>query len=140
MLDRLRAEAQRVEDQEGSPNFFHRFGIIVSGGNEYVDLFSTFRASRRFLPLKSLVITNRSGEFLDLEINGQDFGQIPAGVIWEVTNEAIWNFRLTNNDATDTTAAEVRANIQTPPMGADEWARRAAAGARPGNLLRGVVG
>jgi len=139
MLDRLRAEAQRVQDQDGTPNFFHRFGVIVAGANEYVDLFTAFPASRRFLPLKSLTITNRSGEFLDLEINGQDFGQIPAFVIWEVKNEAIWNFRLTNNDAADTTATEVRANASTPPLGADEVARRMA-GARPGNLLRGVVG
>jgi len=136
MLERLRVKAQQVEDREGSPNFFHRFGIILAGGNEYVDMFTVFPASRRFLPLKSLTITNRAGEFLDLEINGQDFGQIPAGVIYTVTQEPVWTFRLINNDATATTAAEVRANISTPPMGADELARRTAAGARPGNLLR----
>jgi hypothetical protein len=136
MLDRLRAEALRVQEQEGTPNFLHRFSIIVAGANEYVDLFTTFPACRRFLPLMSLTITNRSGEFLDLEINGSDFGQIPAGVIYGLTQEPIWSIRLTNNDATDTTATEVRANFSTPPMGADDLARRVGSGAVPGNLLR----
>jgi hypothetical protein len=83
-----------------------------------------FPRSRRYEPLTSLLITNNSAADLDLEINGIEHSFIPAGVIWPIVDQAIWSFRLTNNDAVEAAAGAVRANVQTPPMGADEAVRR----------------
>ena len=77
----------------------------------------------KYAPLTTLTITNRSARFLDIEISGTDYGQIPASTIFSVTDTAIWSFRLTNNDALATLATEVRALVQKPPLGADELAR-----------------
>jgi len=120
---RLQAERDAVVLRSGSPNFFHTFGAIAATANEYVEMASTFPASRRYAPLMSLIITNRAGEFVDLEINGNNYAVIPAGVIFSVTDQAIWSFRLTNNDASAVAAGEITANISTPPLGADELAR-----------------
>jgi len=85
---------------------------------------TVFPASRRYEPLTSLVITNNSPADLDLEINGRDYALVPAGVIWPIVDQAIWSFRLTNNDAVTAAAGAVRANVFTPPLGADLAARR----------------
>ena len=102
--------------RDGSPNFLHTFGAIVAGANEYVVVESTFPAARKYAPLMSIVITNNSGENLDLEINGTAAAPIPAGVIWSQRDSPIWSFRITNNDSTNVASGEVAANIQTPPM------------------------
>jgi len=109
--------------RDGSPNYPHSFGALAAGADEYVEMASIFPDSRKYAPLKTLVLTNRSGEFLDLEINGLFFTQVPSGTVANVTDKAIWSFRITNNDVTATLAGEVRANVSTPPMGADELAR-----------------
>ena len=109
--------------QDGSPNFLHTFGAIAAGANEYVVVESTFPAARKYQPLMSIVITNNSGENLDLEINGKAAAPIPAGVIWAQSDSPIWSFRLTNNDATNVLTGEVAANIQTPPMSQSQFTR-----------------
>jgi len=124
------AERQRSVDLDGSPNFRHTFGAIAAGGNEYVELRTDFPGTRRYEPLKSLLITNNSAADLDLEINGIDFLLVPAGGIFNVSDQAIWSFRLTNNDAVAAAVGLVRANFSRPPLGADEAARRAATGGR----------
>ncbi len=96
-----------------------------------MEMQSTFPASRAYEPLTTLLITNVSGENLSLEINGQDYAMVPAGVIWTVDNQAIWNFRLTNISATNVVAGEIRANISSPPLGADELARLRTVGEAP---------
>jgi len=123
LFEVMDARKRRV-DLDGSPNFLHTFGEILTGANEFVDLATDFPASRRYAPLKELVITNNTSEILDLEINGVPFSVVPAGVISTIT-QAIWNFRLTNNDAGTAAAGLALANIYTPALGADEAARRA---------------
>lgn len=122
-LQRLRAERMRSVWRDGSPMFMHTFGSIAAAAAEYVEMQAAFPASRAYEPLNSLLITNVSGENLSLEINGQDYAMVPAGVIWSVDNQAIWNFRLTNISATTVAAGEIRANISRPPLGTDELAR-----------------
>lgn len=117
--------------RDGSPMFMHTFGAIAAAADEYVEMQSTFPASRAYEPLTTLLITNVSGENLSLEINGQDYAMVPAGVIWSVDNQAIWNFRLTNISATNVVAGEIRANISSPPLGADELARLRTVGEAP---------
>jgi hypothetical protein len=73
--------------------------------------------------LTSLVITNNSGENLDLAINGHDYGRLPAGVIWEQTDRPVWSFRITNNDSTNVASGEVVANITKPPMSQSDFTR-----------------
>jgi hypothetical protein len=109
--------------RDGSPNFLHTFGAIVAGANEYVVVESTFPAARKYAPLMSIVITNNSGENLDLEINGTAAAPIPAGVIWSQRDSPIWSFRITNNDSTNVASGEVAANIQTPPMTQSQFTR-----------------
>lgn len=123
MLERLQAQRDLRVLMDGSPNFPHTFGAILSGLSEYVEMATTFPRSRGFAPLESLVITNNSGEFVDLEINGVHYTRIPAGVVMTVPNTPIWSFRITNVDATNVGAGEITANISTPAMGADKLAR-----------------
>ena len=109
--------------RDGSPNFLHTFGAIVAGANEYVVVESTFPAARKYQPLMSIVITNNSGENLDLEINGTAAAPLPAGVIWSHRDSPVWSFRITNNDATNVASGEVAANLQTPPMTQSQFTR-----------------
>jgi len=130
-LQRLRAQRMVTVWRDGSPNFQHTFGAIAAAADEYVSMQTTFPASRAYEPLNNLVITNTSGENVDIEINGQNYAMIPAGVIWSVDNQAIWSFRLTNISATNVVAGEIRANISRPPLGADELARLNTVGEAP---------
>ena len=130
-LQRLRAQRMTTVWRDGSPMFQHSFGAIAAAASEYVEMQATFPASRAYEPLNNLVITNTSGENVDIEINGQNYAMIPAGVIWSVDNQAIWNFRLTNISATNVVAGEIRANISRPPLGADELARIRTVGEPP---------
>ena len=130
-LQRLRAQRMTTVWRDGSPMFQHSFGAIAAGADEYVEMQSTFPASRGYEPLNNLVVTNISGENVDIEINGQPYAMIPAGVIWSVDNQAIWNFRLTNISAGTVGAGEIRANISRPPLGADELARIRTVGEPP---------
>jgi len=109
--------------RDGSPNYLHTFGAIVAGANEYVVVESTFPGARKYQPLMSIVVTNNSGENLDLAINGVAAAPIPAGVIWQQSDSPIWSFRITNNDSTNVASGEVAANLQTPPMSQSQWTR-----------------
>lgn len=109
--------------RDGSPNYFHSFGAIAAGANEYIVIESTFPRARAYQPLTSIVITNNSGEILDLEINGHAYGRLPAGVIWDQTDRPIWSLRITNNDTTNVLAGEVVLNISKPPMSQSQFTR-----------------
>ena len=109
--------------RDGSPNFLHTFGAIAAGANEYVVVETTIPRARKYAPLMSIVITNNSGENLDLEINGFAAAPIPAGVIWAQVDSPVWSFRITNNDSTNVLAGEVAANLQTPPMSQSQFTR-----------------
>lgn len=125
-----RKDLRRISvERFGSPNFPVTFGALAAGGGEEpVDMAEDFPASQKYLPLQSLVVTNRSGAFVDLEVNGIFYATLPAGVIETVT-QYISTFRLTNNDAVNAVAAgEITANLKTPPLGADEAARKALIG------------
>jgi len=130
-LQRLRAQRMERTWRDGSPMYMHTFGAIAAAADEYVEMQSAFPASRAYEPLTTLLITNTSGESCELQINGQDYALVPAGVIWSVDNQAIWNFRLTNISATNVQAGEIRANISRPPLGADELARLRTVGEAP---------
>jgi hypothetical protein len=109
--------------RDGSPNYLHTFGAIAAGANEYVVVETTFPRARKYQPLMSIVITNNSAENLDLEINGVAAAPLPAGVIWAQSDNPVWSFRITNNDATDVASGEVAANLQTPPMSQSQFTR-----------------
>jgi len=107
----------------GSPNFRHTFGAIAAGANEFVGIRETFPKSRKYEPMNTLVLTNTSGEDVDLFINGTNFMLIPAGVITSITDEAVWTMEIQNNDSTNVLAGEIRANLSRPPLTADEFYR-----------------
>jgi len=130
-LQGLRAQRMALVWRDGSPMYLHSFGAIAAGADEYVEMQTTFPASRAYEPLNSLIITNTSGENCDIAINGMAYAMIPSGVIWSVTDQAIWSFRLTNISATNVVAGEIRANISRPPLGADELARLRTVGEAP---------
>jgi len=108
----------------GTPNFLHVFGAILSGAFEYVELEQDIRRTAKYLPLKSVVFTNHSTETIDVEINGIQYANIPAGVIITIT-ESILSLRAVNNDTGTAAAGLLTANFKTPPLGADEAARNA---------------
>ena len=130
-LQRLRAQRMALVWRDGSPMYQHTFGAIAAAAAEYVEMQTTFPASWAYEPLNNLVVTNTSGENVEIQINGQDYALIPAGVIWSVTDQAIWSFRLTNISATNVVAGEIRANISRPPLGANELARLQTVGEAP---------
>jgi hypothetical protein len=130
-LQRLRTQRMALVWRDGSPMYQHTFGGIVAAAAEYVEMQTAFPASRAYEPLNNLVVTNTSGENVEIQINGQDYALIPAGVIWSVTDQAIWSFRLTNISATNVVAGEIRANISRPPLGANELARLQTVGEAP---------
>jgi len=107
----------------GSPNFRHTFGAIAAGANEFVGIREKFPKSRKYEPMNTLVLTNTSGENVDLFINGANFMLIPAGVITSITDEAVWTMEIQNNDSTNVLAGEIRANLSRPPLTADEFYR-----------------
>jgi len=107
----------------GSPTFRHTFGAIAAGANEFVGIRETFPRSRKYEPLNTLVVTNTSGENVELLINGTNFMLIPAGVITSITDEAVWTMEIQNNDSTNVLAGEIRANLSRPPLTADEFYR-----------------
>lgn len=123
MLDQTRRQRELQTLRDGTPNFLHTFGAIASGANEYVVIAESIPRAAKYQPLMSLNITNNSGEFVDLELNGHNYARLPAGVIYALSNTPIWSFRLTNNDATAVASGEITANIYTPPMGTDQLGR-----------------
>lgn len=115
---------QRRIESEGSPNFRHTFGEILTTANEYVPIEETFPAARKYAPLDSLVITNNSTQDVDLELNGRNFMLIPAGVIQAIDRRAVLTFRLTNNDGGTVVDGTIRANVWRSPLDADRAAAR----------------
>ena len=122
-MGNIRSERMLRTLRDGSPNFLHSFGAIAAGANEYIRIDESIPRARKYQPLTSLTITNMSGEFLDLELNGHSYARLPAGVIFAITDTPVWSIRLTNNDATNVASGEVTANLSTPPMGVDQLGR-----------------
>jgi len=122
-LQQMQQERELSVLRYGSPNFRHTFGAIAAGANEFVGIRETFPRSRKYEPLNTLVVTNTSGENVDLFINGTNFMLIPAGVITSITDEAVWTMEIQNNDVTNVGAGEIRANLSRPPLTADEFYR-----------------
>ena len=119
----LRAQRALTVLRDGSPNFFMNLGAIASGAFQYVLVDDQFPKARKYQPMMSIVITNNSGEALDLQINGQDYAKLPAGVIWSDTDSPVWSFKITNNDAGAVQAGEVSVNLSSPPMRQSEYTR-----------------
>ena len=119
----LRAQRALTGLRDGSPNFFMNLGAIASGAFQYVLVDDQFPKARKYQPMMSIVITNNSGEALDLQINGQDYAKLPAGVIWSDTDSPVWSFKITNNDAGAVQAGEVSVNLSSPPMSQSEYTR-----------------
>lgn len=119
----LRAQRALTVLRYGSPNFFMNLGAIASGAFQYVLVDDQFPKARKYQPMMSIVITNNSGEALDLQINGQDYAKLPAGVIWSDTDSPVWSFKITNNDAGAVQAGEVSVNLSSPPMSQSEYTR-----------------
>ena len=119
----LREQRALTVLRDGSPNFFMNLGAINAGAFQYVLVEDKFPKARKYQPMMSIVITNNSGENVDLHINGQDYAKLPAGVIWSDTESAIWSFKITNNDATNVAANEISVNLSSPPMSQSEYTR-----------------
>ena len=98
-------------------------GAIVAGASQYVLIESQFPKARKYQPMMSITITNNSGENVDLEVNGQDYAKLPAGVIWADTESPVWSFKITNNDSTNVASGEISVNLSSPPMSQSEYTR-----------------
>ena len=119
----LREQRALTVLRDGSPNFFMNLGAIAAGAFQYVLVEAQFPKARKYQPMMNIVITNNSGENVDLQINGQDFAKLPAGVIWSDTESPVWSFKITNNDATNVAANEISVNLSSPPMSQSEYTR-----------------
>lgn len=108
----------------GSPLYTYTAGVIAPAGVEYFNTQDQFPTSRKYGYLNWLRIVNNSGELINLNINEQDYGPIPAGVIQTVDNLAIWSVRIRNDDSANSTAAgEVVIQLQRAALTADAVAR-----------------
>ena len=119
----LREQRALTVLRDGSPNFYMTLGAINAGAFQYVLVEDQFPKARKYQPMMSIVITNNSGENVDLQINGQDYAKLPAGVIWSDTDSPVWSFKITNNDATNVGAGEISVNLSSPPMSQSEYTR-----------------
>jgi hypothetical protein len=119
----LREQRALTVLRDGSPNFYMTLGAINAGAFQYVLVEDQFPKARKYQPMMSIVITNNSGENIDLQINGQDYAKLPAGVIWSDTDSPVWSFKITNNDATNVLAGEISVNLSSPPMSQSEYTR-----------------
>ena len=119
----LREQRALTVLRDGSPNFYMTLGAINAGAFQYVLVEDQFPKARKYQPMMSIVITNNSGENVDLQINGQDSAKLPAGVIWSDTDSPVWSFKITNNDATNVLAGEISVNLSSPPMSQSEYTR-----------------
>ena len=119
----LREQRALTVLRDGSPNFYMTLGAINAGAFQYVLVEDQFPKARKYQPMMSIVITNNSGENVDLQINGQDYAKLPAGVIWSDTDSPVWSFKITNNDATNVADGEISVNLSSPPMSQSEYTR-----------------
>ena len=119
----LREQRALTVLRDGSPNFYMTLGAINAGAFQYVLVEDQFPKARKYQPMMSIVITNNSGENVDLQVNGQDYAKLPAGVIWTDTDSPVWSFKITNNDATNVGAGEISVNLSSPPMSQSEYTR-----------------
>jgi len=120
--DLRRQRALRVL-RDGSPNFFMNLGAIAAGASQYVLIEDQFPKARKYQPMMTITITNNSGEVVSLQINGQDYAALPAGVIWADTESPVWSFKISNNDSTNVLAGEISVNLSSPPMSQSEYTR-----------------
>ena len=121
-LDLRRQRALTVL-RDGSPNFFMNLGAIAAGAFQYVLVEDQFPKARKYAPMLIITITNNSGENVDLQINGQDYAKLPAGVIWADSESPVWTFKIINNDSTNVAAGEISVNLSSPPMSQSEYPR-----------------
>jgi hypothetical protein len=119
----LRAQRALTVLRDGSPNFYMTLGAIVAGASQYVLVEDQFPKARKYQPMMSMTITNNSGENVDLQVNGQPYASLPAGVIWADTESPVWSFRITNNDSTNVASGEIAVNLSSPPMSQSEYTR-----------------
>jgi hypothetical protein len=119
----LRRQRALTVLRDGSPNFFMNLGAIVAGASQYVLVEDQFPKARKYQPMMSITITNNSGENVDLQVNGQNYAALPAGVIWSDTESPVWSFKISNNDSTNVASGEISVNLSSPPMGQGEYTR-----------------
>jgi hypothetical protein len=98
-------------------------GAIAAGASQYVLVEDQWPKARKYQSMMSIVITNNSGENVDLQINAQDYAKLPAGVIWADSESPVWSFKITNNDATNVASGEISVNVSSPPMSQSEYTR-----------------
>lgn len=122
--DDIQARRAASVDADGSPYFPHSFGVIVNGAFEQVSFPWDYPASRKYAPLMEVLLSNNSAEVMDVEINGFSVGFLPPGTTRLYTRHAVETLRMTNSSATSTSAGEIRALAYTPPLDANEKARR----------------
>jgi len=119
----LRRQRALTVLRDGSPNFFMNLGAIVAGASQYVLVEDQFPKARKYQPMMSITITNNSGENVDLQVNGQSYAALPAGVIWADTESPVWSFKIINNDSTNVASGEISVNLSSPPMSQSEYTR-----------------
>jgi hypothetical protein len=119
----LRQQRALTVLRDGSPNFFMNLGAIAAGASQYVLVEDQFPKARKYQPMMNITITNNSGENVDLQINGQAYAALPAGVIWADTESPVWSFKISNNDSTNVLAGEISVNLSSPPMSQSEYTR-----------------
>jgi len=119
----LRAQRALTVLRDGSPNFYMTLGAIVAGASQYVLIESQFPKARKYQPMMNITITNNSSENVDLQVNGQPYASLPAGVIWADSESPVWSFKITNNDSTNVASGEIAVNLSSPPMSQSEYTR-----------------
>lgn len=123
LVSRKRARLDLV-NREGSPVFPLTFGALAGGGTrEYHEIRATIPAARKYEPLDLVVLTNRSAEVVDIEINGLAFDVLPANTRVSISDQPVWSLAITNNAVGNVAAGAITATFQRAPLNVDRIAR-----------------
>lgn len=111
--------------REGSQPYVYLAGVIAAGADEAMSPANSFPDSRKYEPLDWLeIVNNETAIDIIVTINGGDAYLVPAKMIRQINNTALWHINLHNNHgANATTAGRIRLTLQKEALTMDKWIR-----------------
>lgn len=130
-IAQLRNQRERRALRGGSPYFTWTPGAIAAGATAEINIYSTFAAARKYLPLDYIeIINNEAANAVTVSTNARPAASdrtilVPART-QRISDEdvQIWTVHCQNNGAVATTAGNIVIKLKRAPLTADSAARR----------------
>lgn len=127
----LRNQRERRALRGGSPYFTYTPGIIAAGATTAINVYTTYTAARKYLPLDYIeIINNEAANPITVAINASPAASnrtitVPART-QRISDEdvQIWTVHVQNDGAVATTAGNIVIKLKRAPLTADSAARR----------------